>query len=65
MERKLMKLFDYQKFARNENLQKIIDDVHERYASRELSMNDMDAVYAAGVFSAPPVQPVTPPADKK
>lgn len=49
MERKLEKIFDYQKFEQNAAMQQIIDSVHARFASKELSMNDMGTVYAAGV----------------
>lgn len=48
MEKKLNALFNYQKFDRNADLQKVIDSVHIRYASRELSMDEMEMVSAAG-----------------
>ena len=48
MENKLKKLFDFQKFEGNASLQSVIDDVHARYAKKELSMDDMEWVNAAG-----------------
>ncbi len=48
MENKLKKLFDFQKFEGNASLQSVIDDVHARYAMKELSMDDMEWVNAAG-----------------
>ena len=48
MERKLRQLFDFQKFQGNRELQQVIDSVHSRYAVRELSMDDMETVAAAG-----------------
>ena len=49
MENKLKALFDYQKFEGNAALQSVIDSVHSRYAVRELSMDEMEWVNAAGV----------------
>ena len=48
MENKLRKLFDFQKFEGNSSLQQVIDDVHARYAMRELDLDDMEWVNAAG-----------------
>lgn len=48
MEKKLRQLFDYQKFGQNLTLQMIIDTVHSFYDSKELSMEDMTIVSAAG-----------------
>ena len=53
MERKLTTLFDYQKFEGNEDLGLLIDSVHARYGMRELSMEDMELVNAAGVTDLP------------
>ena len=47
MERKLTKLFDYQKFAGNPRMQAVIDSVHRR--PRELIPDDGELVSAAGV----------------
>ena len=50
-EKKLAALFEYQKYEGNAALQGVIDSVRARYASaasRELSMEEMDVVYAAG-----------------
>ena len=48
MDKTLKALFDYQKFEGNADLKKVIDSVHSRYASRELSMDEMEQVSAAG-----------------
>lgn len=53
MEKKLSRLFDYQKFADNPELRQVIDSVHARYAVRELSAEDMEIVNAAGVPELP------------
>ena len=53
MENKLKKLFDFQKFDGNASLQSVIDDVHSRYAMRELDMDDMEWVNAAGCSTDP------------
>ena len=45
MEKRLSKLFDYQKFAGNPRLQAVIDSVHKR--PRELSMDEAEFVTAA------------------
>jgi len=48
MERALKTLFDFQKFEGNADLQQVIDSVHARYAKKELSLDDMEWVSAAG-----------------
>ncbi len=48
MERTLKRIFDYQRFENNTMLQQVIDDVHSRYAARELSLDEMNFVAAAG-----------------
>ena len=48
MERKLAALFDYQKFEGNQDLQRVIDAVHARVARRELSVEELVLVNAAG-----------------
>ena len=53
MENRLRQLFDFQKFEGNASLQLVIDDVHARYAVRELDMDDMAWVNAAGSSSDP------------
>ena len=53
MESKLRQLFDFQKFEGNSELQQVIDSVHARYAVRELSLDDMEFVAAAGVPETP------------
>ena len=47
MEQKLKKLFDYQRFAQNEELGKLIRDTENRYAAG-LSDDDLSLVNAAG-----------------
>lgn len=49
MERKLKGLFDYQKFDGNMKLQSVIDSVHSRYGMRELDMDEIGMVSAAGI----------------
>ena len=56
MESTLRKLFDFQKFEGNADLQNVIDSVHARYAARELSMDEMEMLNAAGTPDLP-VQP--------
>ena len=48
MDNLLKNLFEYQKFEGNPALQSVIDSVHSRYAVRELSLDDMEWVAAAG-----------------
>ena len=54
MERKLKALFDFQKFEGNSALQSVIDSVHSRYTVRELSLDDMEWVNAAGTGTPRP-----------
>ena len=44
----LNRLFDFQRFAGNARLQKIIDDTHRRVEARELDDDEIDQVAAAG-----------------
>ena len=48
MEKKLKSMFDYQKFENNSALQQVINSVHSRWSSRELSLDEMEWVSAAG-----------------
>ena len=48
MENLLRGLFDRQSFAPDARLQAVIDDVQERYFPKELSMNELGKIYAAG-----------------
>ena len=49
MEKRLRRLFDYQKFEQNAELQSVVDAVHARYSSaRILSDEEADQVNAAG-----------------
>ncbi len=52
MEKTLKRLFDFQKFEGNEDLQSVIDSVHARYAVKELSLDEMEFVAAAGIPEA-------------
>lgn len=45
--KKLSKLFDYQKVAGNSHLDKLISETEERYAMAELDMDDLGMVNAA------------------
>lgn len=49
MERTLKQLFDFQKFEDNASLRRVIDSVHSRNEVRELDLEDMNWVNAAGV----------------
>ena len=53
METKLTALMEYQKFEPNADLQRVIDAVHARYATRELSLDEMDLIAAAGTPEDP------------
>ena len=50
MESTLRRMFDYQRFEKNTGLQMVIDDVHSRYAVRELNLEEMNFVAAAGII---------------
>ena len=53
MEKKLSRLFDFQKFAENSELADIIADVDSRYPkAQELSDDDFIHVAAAGTMTA-------------
>lgn len=56
MEKKIKKLFDYQRFEKNEKLEKLIRDTENRYAT-ELSDDDLSFVSAAGENTPP--EPLT------
>lgn len=49
MEKTLKRLFDFQKFEGNSELQQVIDSVHARYSARELDLSEMEYIAAAGV----------------
>ena len=48
MERMLKGLFDFQKFENNPALRNVIDSVHSRWNTRELSLENMEQINAAG-----------------
>ena len=48
MEKKLKKLFDYQKFEKNPRLQKLIGESEARLEAAELSDDSLEKVSAAG-----------------
>ena len=48
MEKTLKSLFDFQKFEGNADLRQVIDSVHARHSVRELSLDEMEWVAAAG-----------------
>ena len=56
MEKKLKQLFGYQRFEGNRDLQQVIDSVHAKYATRELALDDLEMVNAAGVTELPDKQ---------
>lgn len=47
MEEKLKRLFDFQKFEKNEKLSALIEETQKRYAE-ELSEEDLEQISAAG-----------------
>ena len=55
MNQKLRTLFDFQRFEKNPNLNRVIDDVESRYglgqvsSIRKLSDDELDMVIAAGI----------------
>ena len=53
MEKKLFRLFDYQKFEPNKDLQQMIDTEHARCQAKELTLDDMEWVSAAGEPTPP------------
>ena len=53
MENKLKTLFGFQRFEENASLQKVIDSTHARYVVRELSLDQMGKVAAAGIPQQP------------
>ena len=53
MSRMLEKLFDYQRFEGNKDLQQVIDSVHAKYTTRELTPDDLEMVNAAGMAELP------------
>ena len=53
MDKKLRTLFDYQRFAGNKDLQKVIDAVHAKYQVRELNLDELEMVSAAGIPQNP------------
>lgn len=54
MDKKLKSMFEYQKFAQNPRLSKLIADTENRFASHELADDDLWLVNAAG---APQMDP--------
>lgn len=48
MEKILTGCFEYQKFEKNPELQAVIDSVHARWSARELNLDEMECVAAAG-----------------
>lgn len=56
MDNRLKQLFGYQHLAENRELQQVIDSVHAKYAMRELSLDEMEMVAAAGIPDPQPKQ---------
>lgn len=54
MEKILRNLFDYQRYQRNANLDKLIEDTRSRYSL--LSDDDLELVSAAGDIYADPTR---------
>ena len=53
MSNTLKQLFDFQRFEGNKDLQQVIDSVHAKYATRELSFEELEMVHAAGTPELP------------
>ena len=49
MESRLKALMDFQRFYGNADLQQVINSTHSRYATQELSLDEMEWVNAAGM----------------
>lgn len=56
MDNRLKQLFGYQHLAENRELQQVIDSVYAKYAMRELSLDEMEMVAAAGIPDPQPKQ---------
>ena len=54
MDKLLKSLFDYQRFEQQPELQKVIDSVHARYSMRELNLDELEYVAAAGPLEHSP-----------
>ncbi len=54
MKRTLTRLFDFQRYEENRDLQQVIDETHARYATRELSMEDLSLANAAADLTVDP-----------
>ena len=54
MDKLLKSLFDYQRFEQQPELQKVIDSVHARYSMRELNLDELEYVAAAGPLEYSP-----------
>lgn len=48
MEGFLTDLFDFQRFVRNKDVQKVINEVDSRYKKQPLDMRDLQTLNAAG-----------------
>ena len=48
MERLLKGLFDFQKYENNAALRSVVDSVHCRYSAQELSLENLEQIFAAG-----------------
>ena len=53
MDKKIARMFDYQKYEQNKDLAAIISDVESRYSlgATELSDDDLSLVAAAGILN--------------
>ena len=47
-EKKLTNLFDYQRFTKNKELQRLINDVNSRYEAGAVLLNESDLSFVAG-----------------
>ena len=56
MEKKLLNLFDFQKYEENERISKMIEETEQRFGT-EINMEDLEQVTAAGTYNWPASQP--------
>lgn len=61
MEKILSQLFGYQEFERNPHLESLIKDCESRHSMKEISMDDLEGVNAAGSGSIKSFDPFEEP----
>jgi len=48
LEKKLLKLFDYQRFEKEKSLQRVINEVEQKYDNEIVALADVSLSFAAG-----------------